>query len=468
MRRTYRILTRIFTACFLFLAAAAFSLSGVALALAAAVLLLWLPRRVEIRQFELWLFLSSFLLQLCVIFTVHTPVISDFAEMLQAAQRLRDGLMPYQVSTYFNLWPYQTGFVLWEAMWLAMWNNTMILKLVHALMASGLLCLLYRWLVERVREPAAQTAVSLLAVFPMYFTLCVVLTNQIAGAFFIVLAVWLLTCRDARSLRFWRYPLAGLSLFCSEFLRPEAIVALLAVLVLALFSLFHEPKQWKRLLCGGLVLCAVYLVSSGGADALFRLTGYSPAGLDNPFPEWKLICGLNTQSGGMWSLEEDQKFAATYDETYTPTAETKRLAREAIASELHKTPGEWLGFLHKKLSNLWYCRGFGWALSHTQNGGYARTIVYRMVGEADQTLFFLALGLAAFGLRGRKRPDELLPYFIVFALACAFLVIEVQPRYAYLPQIFLFTAAAFGIDRLPGLHREKGVPNGTVSGNSML
>lgn len=67
MRRTYRILTRIFTACFLLFAAAAFSLSGVALALAAAVLLLWLPRRVEIRQFELWLFLSSFLLQLCVI-----------------------------------------------------------------------------------------------------------------------------------------------------------------------------------------------------------------------------------------------------------------------------------------------------------------------------------------------------------------------------------------------------------------
>ena len=38
MRRTYRILTRIFTACFLFFAAAAFSLSGVALTLAAAVL----------------------------------------------------------------------------------------------------------------------------------------------------------------------------------------------------------------------------------------------------------------------------------------------------------------------------------------------------------------------------------------------------------------------------------------------
>ena len=158
VKRGYPLLSLLFTACFSLLAAAIVLQSGAALAGAAALLLLWVPFRFSIKRYTLWLFLCSYLLQLCVILTVHTPVISDFAEMYQAAEGLLEGVMPYQTSPYFNLWPYQTGFVLWETMWLSIWNDGMILRLVHALMGAGMLCLLYRYLLPMVRKAAAQAA----------------------------------------------------------------------------------------------------------------------------------------------------------------------------------------------------------------------------------------------------------------------------------------------------------------------
>ena len=112
MKKTYNFLTALFAVCFLLLAVAIVLQSGAALAAAACVLLVWLVYRHPVKKFAFWLFVCSFLLQLAVLMTVHTPVISDFAEQLQAARKLREGAMPYQISTYFRIWPYQTGFVL--------------------------------------------------------------------------------------------------------------------------------------------------------------------------------------------------------------------------------------------------------------------------------------------------------------------------------------------------------------------
>ena len=85
-----------------------------------------------------------------------------------------------------------------------------------------------------------------------------------------------------------------------------------------------------------------------------------------------------------------------------------------------------------------------------------------MLKEFDRGLFFLALALAAWGLigsRGRwgaRETAAYLPYFVVFAAFCALLLIEVQPRYAYLPQLYVFTAAAFGLDRLEEGRKNEG------------
>ena len=82
-----------------------------------------------------------------------------------------------------------------------------------------------------------------------------------------------------------------------------------------------------------------------------------------------------------------------------------------------------------------------------------------MVENFDRALVFLVMALAAVGLLRKKErePEEYLPYFVFFAAFAAFLPIEVQPRYAYLPDLFLFAAGAFGLDRLGTLAERKGI-----------
>ena len=71
-------------------------------------------------------------------------------------------------------------------------------------------------------------------------------------------------------------------------------------------------------------------------------------------------------------------------------------------------------------------------------------------------LLLAGLGLFASPARWKQRETAAyLPYFVFFAMFCAMLLIEVQPRYAYLPQLFLFTAAAFGLDCLRDHKREE-------------
>lgn len=80
-------------------------------------------------------------------------------------------------------------------------------------------------------------------------------------------------------------------------------------------------------------------------------------------------------------------------------------------------------------------------------------------GTGLRKLFFVCV-IAAFcviavssgsGLRRKENPVDfcaVFPFMTLMAFFCVFLLIEVQPRYAYLPQIFLYIAAAAGISVL--------------------
>ena len=68
----------------------------------------------------------------------------------------------------------------------------------------------------------------------------------------------------------------------------------------------------------------------------------------------------------------------------------------------------------------------------------------------------MALLLSCFGLlKKRKEPEFYLPYFVFFAAFAAFLLIEVQPRYAYFPDYFLLAAGANGLERIADLLERK-------------
>lgn len=457
MRPAYRVFHGVFFICFLCAAAAILLRNGFILALGLLLLLFYILGRHEIPRFTLWLFVAGFLLRFLVILVLHPPIVSDFGVLYDAAHSLMEGDRSFSTTGYFSLWAYQTAYVVWEAMWLSIWDHPVFLELVHAALSAGSVCLLYRLVLPHVRRSSAQIAALLLTVFPFVLTLPTVLTNQIPAAFFLVLGVWLLVCPDTDRLRFWRFLLAGLSLQLGNLLRPEGIIVIVAVLAWAFFAWLRRPKQWKKLMCGMLALLAVYFAVGAGADGLTKATGLNPNGLQNSYPGWKFVCGLNPDTWGTYAQEDWAILGETFDENHMPTAETERVQKEMIAERLHS--GKLLGLLYGKMDALWVRDGLFWAFAHTQQDpSFLIGEIYRVMQGFDRALFFLALALAALGLwkKDGREPEAYVFYFVFFAAFCAFIPIEVQARYAYMPQLFIFAAAAFGVDRLTDFTVQKG------------
>lgn len=124
-----------------------------------------------------------------------------------------------------------------------------------------------------------------------------------------------------------------------------------------------------------------------------------------------------------------------------------------IYDRLTASPKTLIKLVYHKINRLWVGDGLVWMLgpflTQPQLTWYQHPAAI-LTRQADRALFYLAFTLSLIGLlrRGRRSADELLPYFIVFAAFSALLLVEIQPRYAYLPQLFLFLAAAGGLDAL--------------------
>lgn len=462
MDKPLRALRGLFSVCFIIAAASILMLSGYALALLFAAGVFLLLRKKPIPRFTVWLFIGGLLLRLAFVLVLHPPLESDFQMLYEAAQSLNAGDLSFLDTVYFSLWAYQSVFVAWEAMFLSIWNNPLCLELVNAVLSAAIVCLTYRIAREHVRESSAQAAAILLTAFPFALSLHTVLSNQIPSAFFLLLGLWLLACKDCARLGFWRFPLAGLALQLGNLLRSEGLILLVAVLAFAVFEAFAHPEAIKRLALGILTLLVVYFGTNAAAGAVVRATGLNPYGVQNGNPGWKFVTGLNFNTSGGYSQDDWALIYPTLDENHQITPATEQVQNGLIRERLSSSPDKLARHIVNKIRFLWCSDSLGWAFGHTQKDPtWSRETVYTVMQQFDRGLFFLAVGLGAFGLWGKKRWQKrpmtaYLPYFAVFAAFCALLLIEVQPRYAYLPQLFIFLTAAFGIDRLPRKEEQHG------------
>lgn len=444
--------------------------SGFGLGILLAVLAVVLPYKCKIPHFLPILLAASTIVHVIAVFAVQTPLDSDFAMLYQAAQKAAVGDFSFQTLGYFYRWAYQTGFVLWEAAILRVTGSITVIKLINALFLSGINGLIYLFARRFVDERAAQAAalLYLVTLFPTLMT-CV-LTNQHISAFFLLLAVYILTGgTHAFSIR--RAVLAGICLSFGNIMRPEGIVILAGLFGTALFLLLmrRSLRGSKKMLLGLVITAAVYLICNAAASWAVAASGVNQYGLTNNWSEWKFILGFNHDSGGMYSVPDTELFGKYHQVDSSPAvlAQAKELEKQVIHDRIFCSPSEFFSLMLAKIQNLWGNDGLGFSLGfinqvgvkwHGLNGGK----VYAYAAGLDRTVFFSALLLALFGagsnVRRNDTPvtfDRIFPYMTLMAFFCVFLLIEVQPRYAYLPQIFLYITAAVGIQVL--MRRREGV-----------
>lgn len=411
--------------------------------------MIYFCNKMKFKNFTLFLFFGCLLIRIIAIIFLHPAIISDFSIMYEAAHKLMVGDFSFSKSSYFTLWAYQTPFVVWEAFLLSIWDSPIFLELIQALLSSATICLLYRIILSFANESSAQISMLLLMVFPFSFTLVTILTNQIASAFFLILGIWLLVSADTKKLGFSKYAIAGLLFQIGNLLRPEGIIIIVAIFAYFIFSFCNNKN--KFLVFGGVTLLIAYFSLGISADYIVRKTNLNENGLQNSFPEWKFVCGLNHETNGNYSSEDWNMLFDTLDENYMPTIETKLMQNELISQRINMSLKELMVFLYKKSDSLWKDSALWWVFGNIQvEWNFLNTELYSIIQQFDRILFFLSLSLSGIGIYKLLKGFSVahLMYFVIFSSFCAFILIEVQARYAYLPQLFIFATSSLGMDQL--------------------
>lgn len=460
---------RLFCLCFVlcFLAVAVMNGAGLGLLLIAAAVLI--PRKVSIPHFFPLLLVISAIVHVAAVFLVTPEPVQDFATMYHAAQQAANGDFSFQHTQYFFIWAYQTGFVLWEALLLKVFGHMTAIKLVHALMLSGINGLIYLWARRFTDERAAHTA-ALLYLFTLFPTvLNCLLTNQVASAFFLLLGMYILTGgKNAFSVP--RAIGAGIFISLGNILRPEAIVILAGLAGTAIFLLIvkRSVRQHKRMLSGMVLAVIVYAICNAGASYAVSASGINTYGLSNNWQSWKFIVGFNHETGGMYSADDRALFddAHQIDTAEQEAEATAAAENQLIRSRILVSPMKLLSLMKEKIYHLWVQSGLSFPMGYLNNPevsvhGIPGPRFYQYCVTLDRTVFGFSGLCALLGMLFflRRKPETLTPSAVlapmtVMACFAVFLLIEVQPRYVFLPQIFLYITAAMGITPLFSLLRE--------------
>ena len=402
-------------------------------------------------ELKLLLLITGFSLTLRIAFAVFvkTQPDSDFWELYDAAVKLTRGDLSWLYRDYFKLWSYQIPFVLYQALIYKMFGSLVSLKLMNAIFMVGTNILIFK-LSRRYTSAQASFTVSMIyAVCPEIIFLTSILTNQHISLFFILLGLYIITSNPKPLSAVW----GGLFIGFGNLMRPEAIIIILSIVVVAFICFLKKPSDFKAHLGNTAIILAVYFAFQFACFEIIRISGLAPFGISNNCPEWKFIVGLNPYSLG------------TYDITnggilYIVDPALRREETIRIISGYFPSFKGFVSFLWEKVK-LFYggLFDFTWALNYFDlstnkiagmsvgNAVYLLSIIDRVLFAAVSV--FTGAGVLQIIVK-RKTPHRL---FLICAAGLSiffavFMFIEIQSRYRYfiLPAIYIMLA--YSVDNL--------------------
>lgn len=411
----------------------------------------------RLRRFGLILFVASFLLKSGFALAVNTQPESDFFLFYTAAQSLAGGVNNMLEYSYFVNWPYQSAFVAWMALFIKLFGADLVFfKLMNCLFSALTTLLIYIVAKRFASERGARVAAVVFMLYPGTFLMIPVLTNQHLSEFLLLAAVCVYSAPASSGKR--RIALsaaAALLLALSNAIRPMSSIAILAAvayLLIRAVSWFRarRDKLWLLFLRTA-VLVLVYFLMTAGMSELAKVSGLNEYGLVNNVPEWKIIVGLNQESGGVYNIEDE---IAVFGEGVDQEAAAEELMRERLNISIY----DFLGLGLRKSLLLWGAfEPTWWAFTESvyaegslgSPGELARALEKTV--KLSSGIYIWANLLIALGVLvplRKKRIHEACALLMLLALAyfCAHLFVEVQTRYRSLMTAVSFPLIASGVD----------------------
>lgn len=413
------------------------------------------------KAFVILLILGSFIIRLVYICIVDTPIESDFKLLYEAAVLFSQGDYSFNQTTYFQEWAYQIGFVIYQGLIVKIFGQAasiMVLKILNCLWNTGITLLIYLIARNFFKERSARLASVLYMGFVFPITFVSVLSNQHISAFFILLGLYFLM--DQRLIRMKpviRGLVAGLLLALGNIMRPDALIALCSLVVYFLIQLLHADNRRQRMerIVQCLAVFLVYLAINNLASYAIIKTGINTEGLKNNNFYWKFVVGLNYGSNGGYN---EQDYNLVYGSGLTEEAK-RELEKDVIMERLGMGPLKMANLFIRKIQFLWCDNALDWSYGHLLHPDKVLYLVFgpvkfshidAVLKDLNELFAYTAMLLSLIGMMACRKSltdDRLvIPVAILVISFAVYLLIEVQPRYAYLQQPFLFILSGLGLD----------------------
>ena len=408
-------------------------------AIVVIVLAFLVSRKIKVKRFWILLLVVSFLIRLAAIIVFNFPQTTDFKLMYECALKFVNHDFSWNSTAYFMMWPYQSGFVVYEGLLLKLINNIYFLKVLNIIYESLLVVLIYYFSRRFVKDESARVAAILFMVYPYNIYLGTTLANHHIATILSYLGIVFLLSRKKKP---YYFIVAGILIGLSNVLRPEGIIIIFSYLLFMIFNL--KKDNFKKEVLGFLIL----LVSYGGINLicsnLIILSGVNNDGLKNTNPLWKFVLGFNGDSCGYYDSN---------DEVYINDKE-KEL--EIIKERLN--PSNVGRLVLCKTNRMWLSNKIDVKDSSYDKAYYIGNIKIKfndlanVVSLTNHYIFLFVMVMMILGVfRNRKDiiNNESLFFLIMVVVAYfVFLLIEIQPRYLYLIHPSIFILSAYGIEEV--------------------
>ena len=408
-------------------------------AIVVIVLAFLVSRKIKVKRFWILLLVVSFLIRLAAIVIFNFPQTTDFKLMYECALKFVNHDFSWNSTAYFMMWPYQSGFVVYEGLLLKLINNIYFLKVLNIIYESLLVVLIYYFSRRFVKDESARVAAILFMIYPYNIYLGTTLANHHIATILSYLGIVFLLSRKKK---LYYFIVAGILIGLSNVLRPEGIIIIFSYLLFMIFNL--KKDNFKKEVLGFLIL----LVSYGGINLicsnLIILSGVNNDGLKNTNPLWKFVLGFNGDSCGYYDSN---------DEIYINDKE-KEL--EIIKERLN--PSNVGRLVLCKTNRMWLSNKIDVKDSSYDKAYYIGNIKIKfndlanVVSLTNHYIFLFVMVMMILGVfRNRKDiiNNESLFFLIMVVVAYfVFLLIEIQPRYLYLIHPSIFILSAYGIEEV--------------------
>ena len=392
----------------------------------------------KIKHFGLTLFLISFLVRLVFIVIFKFPQLDDFSTLLDASHMFSRGDYSFNMWFHFHTWGYQTGFVIYQGLLLKLFHSEFLLKLLNVIYSSCLVLFIYK-VGRRISDEKSARVVSLLyMIFPFHMFLNSIMANHHLATLLMYLGILFLVKKDKS---FKDYILGGVLISLGNIIRPEGIIVVCSFLVYEFFLL-----DKKKLLNTIIRICSfliIYFSIGFCASFLVIKTGVNPSGLSNKDPLWKFILGFNYNTCGYYEDSDSQ---------YQINRETEiSIIKERALSDLPRTGRLMLC----KIDHFWLQSDLDMETAQYNDKIFNLFgFDIKMGNILDKVIsvngyiyvFIFSMFLIGIFIKRKRLSNEALFLLIMCVVTFfVFLLIEIQPRYAYFIHISIFILASMGV-----------------------